>query len=128
MQSATTGSLTIKYRDVYYSLPFLHNGWLAGDLLQYVDEVITAEDPRIAILKLLGYTMLQSAERPPRSADHWVEVDVAKREIVTNSEFVRRAVDQEVPDPDKSPYSPVALRRLHEVLDRFNFTVRFRKS
>jgi hypothetical protein len=52
-----TGSLTIKYRDFYYSLFFAQNGWLAAELLQYLDDVIRAADPEVAILKLLGYTM-----------------------------------------------------------------------
>jgi hypothetical protein len=119
-----TGSLTFKHEELYYSLYFAHNGWLAGDLVQYIDEVILSPQPEIAILKLLGYTMRMSRSSPPRETDHWIEVDLGKRELTTNSDLIRRAVDRQYED---DRYSPAALRRVHEVLDRFDFTVRLRK-
>ncbi len=121
-----TGSLTIKYRDSYYSLFFARNGWLAAELVQYLDEVIAAADPEVAILKLLGYTMRISREKPPRQAGHWVEVDLAARELTTNSEVVRQAVDQE-PVREDQPYGSLTLKRLYRVLDQHDFTVRFRR-
>ncbi|RPI26572.1 MAG: hypothetical protein EHM61_11370 [Acidobacteria bacterium] len=121
-----TGLLTIKYGDFHYSLSFSRNGWLAAELVQYLDEVIEAGDTRVAILKLLGYTMLISRERPERIADHWIEVDLAARELTTNSEVVRQAVEQE-PPTEGQPYGPLALRRIHAVLDKYDFTVRLKK-
>ena len=121
-----TGSLTIKYRDSYYSLFFRQNGWLAAELLQYLDDVITAADPEVAILKLLGYTMTIGRENPPRRADHWVEVDLAARELTTNSPVVRQAVDQQ-PVKEGQPYGSLTLKRLYRVLDGHDFTVRFRR-
>lgn len=120
-----TGSLTIKYRDSYYSLFFGRNGWLAVELLQYLDEVITATQPEVAILKLLGYTMTIGDENPPREADHWVEVDLARRELATNSPVVLQAVDQQ-PVKEGQPYGSLTLKRLYRVLDQYDFTVRFR--
>ena len=121
-----TGSLTIKCGDLYYTLVLPEDGWLAGDLAQYIDEVIEAPRPEIAILKLLGYTMQMSKVRPERKSRHWVEIDIDKRELITNSAMVRKAVDREAPAPDE-PYSPVALKRLYETLDRYDFTVKLRK-
>lgn len=121
-----TGSLTIKYRDSYYSLFFAQNGWLAAELLQYLDEVIAAADTEVAILKLLGYTMTIGRESPPREADHWVEVDVAARELTTNSALVRQAVDQQ-PVQEGQPFGALTLKRLYRVLDQYDFTVRFRR-
>jgi hypothetical protein len=122
---AETGSLTIKYADVYYTLSLPDNGWLAGDLAQYIDEVIEAPEPEIAILRLLGYTMQMSKARPERKSDHWVEIDVLKRELITNSEMVRKAVDREAPEAGE-PFSPVAMRRLYHTLDKYDFTVRLK--
>lgn len=122
-----TGSLTIRYGDLYYTLLLSEEGWLAADLAQYIDEIVEATQPEVAILKLLGYTMQMSKARPERSSDHWVEIDIAKRELVTNSAMVRKAVDQEAPAPDE-PYSPVAMKHLYETLDRYDFTVRLRKT
>jgi len=121
-----TGSLTIKYRDSYYSLFFAKNGWLAAELVQYLDDVITAADPEVAILKLLGYTMRIGRENPGRQADHWVEVDLGARELTTNSPLVRQAVDQQ-PVKEGQPYGSLTLRRLYRVLDQYDFTVRFRR-
>jgi hypothetical protein len=121
-----TGSLTIKYRDSYYSLFFARNGWLAAELVQYLDEVLTAADPEVAILKLLGYTMQIGTESPARQADHWVEVDLAGRELTTNSPIVRQAVDQQ-PVKEGQPYGSLTLKRLYRVLDEHDFTVRFRR-
>ncbi len=99
---------------------------MAAELLQYLDEVITAADPEVAILKLLGYTMIIGKESPPRQADHWVEVDLAGRELTTNSPVVRQAVDQE-PVKEGQPYGSLTLKRLYRVLDQSDFTVRFRR-
>ncbi len=121
-----TGSLTIKYRDSYYSLFFAQNGWLAAALLQYLDDVITAADPGVAILKLLGYTMTIARKSPPRYADHWVEVDLAARELTTNSPLVHQAVDQQ-PVKEGQPYGALTLKRIYRVLDQYDFTVRFRR-
>ncbi|HXK61203.1 MAG TPA: hypothetical protein PLP42_15050 [Acidobacteriota bacterium] len=121
-----TGLITIKYRNSYFSLSFAQNGWLAAELVQYLDDVVEATDPPVAILKLLGYTMQISAAPPERKADHWVEVDLAARELITNSGLLRQAVDQIPPQPGQ-PFGSLTLRRVYEVLDKHDFTVRFRK-
>ncbi len=118
--------MTIKYRDSYYSLFFAQNGWLAAELLQFLDDVVAAADPEVAILKLLGYTMKIGRESPPRQADHWVEVDLAAHELTTNSPVVRQAVDQQ-PVKEGQPYGSLTLKRIYRVLDQYDFTVRFRR-
>ncbi|MFQ5929510.1 MAG: hypothetical protein ACE5MK_07415 [Acidobacteriota bacterium] len=119
---STTGSISFNHGSLHYTLYFSNHGWLAADMAQYLGDVLTAEDRPIAILKLLGYTMEIQKERPSRHADHWVEIDLERRVLATNSELVRKAVDQATPSPE-DPYSPTALRCLHEVLDEHDFTV-----
>jgi len=119
VDSADTGSLSLRIEGTWYSLFFSRNGWLAVDLLRYLDDVLKAEDPPAAILKLLGYTLRIGSGPPRRRATHWVEVDLARRRLATNSNLVRRAVDQ-VPaaaDPLRM------LEKIHTVLDRNDFTV-----
>ena len=106
---------------------FSQNGWLAADMVQYVDEILAAEDQKIAILKLLGYTMQVGSSSPARRrTDHWVEIDIDRRILTTNSGLLRKAVERSPVDPEE-PYSPVALRRIYDVLDQYDFTVKFRK-
>jgi hypothetical protein len=59
---------------------------------------------------------------PPRTADHWVEVDLDKRMVATNSELLRKAVRKETPDGEEQYWAP-ALERIHAVLDKNDFTV-----
>lgn len=117
-----TGSLTIQYESTFYTLLMTHHGWFVADLLQYLDDVYGEEDPRIPILKLLGYTMTISEKAPPRSADHWIEVDVHNRTLSTNSEVIRKAVKKEPAQPDDSFHQGV-LDRIYATLDRLDFTV-----
>lgn len=125
--TAETGWISIKQGEVYHTLRLNQNGWLAADMVQYVDEILAAEDQKIAILKLLGYTMeLGSSSPTRRRIDHWVEIDIDRRIVTTNSELLRKAVGRIPVDP-KEPYSSVALRRIYAVLDRYDFTVQFRK-
>jgi hypothetical protein len=119
-----TGSITIKKGSLYYTLRFGHHGWLAGELVQYLDEIIQADDQQVAILKLLGYTMEIAHDPPVRHAHHWVEIQLEERTLSTNSSFLVQAVDQLPPGPE-TPYSEGALRRVHEVLDRHDFEVIF---
>lgn len=121
-EKPVTGSVTFKQGARYYSLHFPSHGWMAADLVQYVDDVLRADNREIAILKLLGYTLEMGDRSPSRKADHWVEVDLENRVVATNSELIRKAVDQ-APRKEEEPYSPAALRRLYEVLDEFDFTV-----
>ena len=121
-----SGSISIKVGDRYYSLGLPTDGWLAAELVQYVGDVIESPDPDVAVLKLLGYTMEISPHGPSRGADHWVEIDLAKRELVTNSELIRKAVDREEPT-EAEPYGSPALRRIYSFLDQYNFTVRVRR-
>jgi hypothetical protein len=99
---------------------------LAAELVQYLDDVVGAADPEVAILKLLGYTMNIGRKNPPRQADHWVEIDLSARELTTNSPVLRQAVDQH-PIQEGQPYGSLTLKRLYRVLDDYDFTVRFRR-
>ena len=91
-------------------------------MLQYLDDVFRAESPEVGILKLLGYTLQLNDGHPPRTADHWVEVELDKRKIATNSELLRKAVRKERPESEEEYWAP-ALDRIYEVLDRNDFTV-----
>ena len=121
MDPTATGSLSIKFGRDYYTLAFPKNGWLAIDMLQFLDDVLGSSDTAVAILKLLGYT-LEFGEKPPgRNSVHWVEIDLGSRRLVTNSNRVRRIVDQSPTASD--PH--LTFRRIHEILDRYDFTVEF---
>ena len=89
-QVSSTGSLSLKHGSLYYTLFLPKHGWLAADMAQYLGDVLAAEDQKIAILKLLGYTLEISQQQPARSADHWVEVDLDKCILSTTSDLVRR--------------------------------------
>ncbi|MCY3777264.1 MAG: hypothetical protein OXH11_14915 [Candidatus Aminicenantes bacterium] len=119
MNPSDTGSLSLRLEGTWYTLIFYRNGWLAVDLLRYLDDVLEAEDPPTAILKLLGYTLRIGSGPPRRRATHWVEVDLAQRRLATNSGLVRRAVDRVPADADP----PRMLEKIHTVLDRNDFTV-----
>jgi len=121
-----SGSISIKLSGRYYSLVFPKNGWLAAELVQYLGDVIESPEPEVGVLKLLGYTMEIQNSRPERKAADWVEVDLEKRELITNSELIRKAVDQVEPTGEE-PFNAPALRRIHSLLDRYDFTVRIRK-
>lgn len=119
MDPTETGSLSFRLERTWYSLRFPRNGWLAVDLLRYLDDVLEASDPATAILKLLGYTLQIGSDPPRRRASHWVEVDLAQRRLATNSGLVRRAVDR-----TPAPADPQrTLEKIHGVLDRYDFTV-----
>ncbi len=119
MDPAETGSLSFRLEGTWYNLFFPRNGWLAVDLLRYLDDVLDASDPATAILKLLGYTLQIGVDPPRRGATHWVEIDLARRRLTTNSGLVRRAVDR-----TPEPADPLrTLEKIHGVLDRFDFTV-----
>ncbi len=119
MDPAETGSLSFQLEGTWYTLIFPRNGWLAVDLLRYLDDVLDAADPATAILKLLGYTLQIGVDPPRRRGTHWLEVDLARRRLTTNSGLVRRAVDR-TPTPE-DPHR--TLEKIHGVLDRFDFTV-----
>lgn len=117
-----TGSLTLEYAATFYTFFMSHDGWVVADLLEYLDDVYRAKDPRIGILKLLGYTMIISQEVPPRTAQHWIEVHVEARTLATNSEAVRKAVKREPAQPN-DPFRQDVLDRIYASLDRLDFTV-----
>jgi hypothetical protein len=117
-----TGSISLKHGPLLGTLHFRDHGWLAADIAQYLGEILTAEDREIAILKLLGYTMEIRKEWPPRKSTHWVEIDLDNRVLTTNSELIRKAVNQIAPSPE-DPYSEGVLKRLYKVLDEHDFTV-----
>jgi hypothetical protein len=117
-----TGCITLKHGPLYYFLRFPNNGWLAADLAQYLGDILAAGNREIPILKLLGYTMEIGNEWPRRESTHWVEVDLDHCVLTTNSDLIRKAVDQIAPSPG-DPYSAGVLKRLHQVLDEHDFTV-----
>ncbi|HSR70067.1 MAG TPA: hypothetical protein VLU25_19215 [Acidobacteriota bacterium] len=121
---STGGSLRILHEENYYTLDFASQGWLAAHMVQYLDRVYEADNRASALVKLLGLGMRIGNQRPPRRPGiHWVDVDLANRLLESNSDFIRKAVDQE-PVSEDEPYSPLALRRVHQVLDRYDFTVK----
>ena len=120
-----TGTLSIKHETSFYSAHFHRNGWVAAELIQYLDDLYRTENVEVGILKLLGYTLQVSKEPPPRTADHWVEVDLAQKILIPNSELIRKAVKQKSPRNDE-PYWGPALKRIYAVLDSHDFTVKLR--
>ena len=125
--ASVTGSLTLRRGEFFYSLMFAENGWMAADMVQYLSDIYAAEEAEAAILKLLGYTMEVAGEAPPRTSSHWVEVDLEGRLLETNSQLIRKAVHGE-PAADQDPFLEFTLRRVHAVLNRYDFTVRLVKS
>ncbi|GEM_PF-2271322 len=121
-----SGSISIKIGKLHYSLVYPTNGWLAAELVQYLGDVIESSQPEVAVLKLLGYTMEMAPGSHAQRADEWVEIDLERREVVTNSPLIRKAVDQEEPT-EEEPFNGPALRRIHALLDKYDFTVRLRK-
>lgn len=118
-----TGSIAIRHGDRIYSLLFVTQGWMAADIVRYLDDVLASETPEVEILKLLGYTMQIQSKFPPRKATHWVEVDLERKELRTNSDLIRLAVHQGKPQ-ERDPYTEESSRALYEVLDSFDFTVK----
>jgi hypothetical protein len=119
---AVTGSIAFRHQGSFYTLNLPDHGWMAADMVQYVSDIYASADPRIAILKLLGYTLEMNPEAPPRVADHWVEVDLDKRRLATNSELIRKAVRRLKPADDE-PYLELSLKNVYEALDRHDFSV-----
>ena len=117
-----TGSMAIRHEEKVYSLYFSQRGWLAAEMVRYLDRILQSEQPEVEILKLLGYTMQIHSEFPPRTSDHWVEIELEKATLHTNSPVIRAAVKQAAPEPDL-PFAPEALPEIYEVLDRHDFTV-----
>lgn len=118
----TSGSLSIRHADYYYTLHFADYGWMAAEMVQYIGDLYLVEDTRVGILKLLGYTLEISGDPPPRTAVHWVELDLEKRILSTNSDFVRKAVKKEEPD-EGDPYLAPSLHRLYAALDSLDYAV-----
>ena len=117
-----TGCISLKHGPLFCTLHFPDNGWMAADVAQYLGDILAAEDREIAILKLLGYTMEIRKAWPARTSTHWVEIDLDARVLTTNSDLIRKAVDQITPGPE-DPYPQGTLKRLHRVLDEHDFTV-----
>jgi hypothetical protein len=117
-----TGTVSIRASDRFFTLFFPKNGWLAAEMVQYLDDIFNAENPETKILKTLGFTVDIDSRFPPRRADHWVEVDLEKRTLATNSNVIREAVKQLAPPPD-AQYQTLTLRNIYRVLDALDFTV-----
>jgi hypothetical protein len=118
-----TGTLSIKHGNIFYSAKFERNGWIAAELIQYLDDLYRSDSLQVGILKLLGYTLQMTDSFPRREADHWVEIDIQTRTLTTNSELIRKAVRQETAAKDE-PYWDPALERIYTVLDAEDFTVK----
>lgn len=118
-----TGSLSIRHGSTFYSAYFERNGWIAAELVQYLDDLYMSKPVEAGLLKLLGYTLQISGEPPPRKADHWIELDLEEKLLATNSELIRKAVTNQTPKKGE-PYWEPALRRIYSVLDQRDFTVR----
>lgn len=121
------GRLSIRLGDTWYSLEFPTQGWLSVILLQFLDEVYAAKDPREAVLRWLGYTLEIRRDPPPRLASHWVEVDYDRRVVESNSPVLRAAVGRGDAGGEAIPWSEADLRRVYRTLDRLDFTVRLRR-
>lgn len=124
---STSGSLNFHCQGAYYTLRFPDRGWLAVELLRFLDEVLLAPEAPVGILKLLGLTVEISSDPPSRDAAHWVEVDLDSRKLASNSPYVRQAVRKKPPNPE-DPVTPTTLQRIFEILDRFDFTVELYRS
>ncbi len=116
-----TGSLSLRCGGRCYSLVLSDRGWLAVELLRYLDEVLEAEERPVAILKLLGLTMEVGSAPPPREAHHWIEVDLDALRLASNSSLVRKAVKR-LPPSHGDPVTVTTLERIYSILDRFDFT------
>jgi hypothetical protein len=123
---AITGSISIEYQNQHYTLFMVEQGWLVAELLQFLDDIYRAEDPRIAILKQMGLAIHVSSETPPRSAHHWIELDLENHRLSTNSDLIRKAVKRRRPFR-KDPYYPPVLERIYRVLDDLDFEVHLYK-
>jgi hypothetical protein len=120
--SQVTGSLAIRCAENWYIIQADSNGWIAAELVQFLEDAHQTQNPKNVILKLLGYTMLIAAEPPPRRADHWVEVDLESRRLSTNSELIRKAVKQ-TPPSSEDPFHDVTLDRIYRYLDTYDYSV-----
>lgn len=120
--TTVTGSISVKWGGIHYCLYFANHGWLAADMVQYLEEIHAAREPSIAILRLLGYTMEMRKEAAPRVTHHWVEIDLERKLLATNSELIRKSVKEE-PLSRGEPFSPLALRNIRRTLDRLDYTV-----
>jgi len=118
------GLLSLKSAQHYHTLEFPQRGWLAVELLRYLDDILISTNQQVAILKLLGYTMSITKDPPDRKLGTWVLVDLEAKVLQTNSALVRSAVDRTEPE-EVAPVSPASLTRIHDILDRFDFTVEF---
>jgi len=116
-----SGSLSIRIDDTWFCLEFPQRGWISVILLQFLDDVMAADDRRTAVLRLLGYTLQLRSEPLPRWTEHWVEVDLSQRRLETNSSMMRAVVGR---GGRQGPWSPEDLRRVHQTLDALDFTVR----
>ena len=120
---AISGSLSIRIGETCFVRHFSDHGWFAAELVGHLDSLLQADDAALEVLKLLGYLVQIDRTFPPRTAAHWVEVDLDKRVLTTNSEVIRKAVMQKPPD-EVAPYSQISLDRIYGILDAFDFTVR----
>ena len=123
--SDSLGSISICQGGLHYTRIVEGPGWLAADMVQYLDDLYRSDDPSSALLKLLGIDIRILRRKPPRrGVDHWVWIDLDARVLETNSPMIRKAVDRQ-PTSVEDPYGPGVLERIYEVLDRKDFSVKF---
>lgn len=117
------GLLSFGLEGRFYTLYFPQRGWLAVELLHFLDDILRAPQPHIQIVKLLGYLLQVSSEKPSLQGRHWVVVDLGAKLIETNSPLLCRIVDER-PIPENQPLPEATSRRIYELLDENDFTVK----
>lgn len=122
-----TGSLSFRLADTNYTLQFPDRGWLAIEMLRFIDEILEAPEPRVEVLKLLGLAVEISREAPVRTARHWIEVDLDRKRLISNSDWIRAAVRRKVLAED-DPVSPLTLEKIYRNLDLHDFSVELHRS
>ena len=127
ISEVVSGTFMVKKGDLYYCLRFHSNGWVAAEMVQFVDDLLKSKHPERAIVKYLGFTAEVTRKPPDRRADNWVEVDLDRRILETNSDLIRRTVS-EGPDSFDDEVEAFSARRIYDILDQNDFTVRLSKG
>lgn len=118
-----SGSFTVKKGELYYCLRFHTNGWVAAEMIQFIDDLLRSQHPERSIIKYLGFTAEVTRKPAGRQAEIWVEVDLDQKVLETNSEMIRKTV-VDGPDSFEDEVDAFSARQIFETLDRNDFTVR----
>jgi len=122
-----SGSFTVKKSSFYYCLRFRQNGRTAVEMVQFIDDILRSEYPERAIIKYLGFTAEVTRHSPGKGADYWVEIDLDRRILETNSELIRRVVGSGTNSSADEADASLG-RRIYKILDEYDFTVRLFQS